>query len=179
MLWGTYVQNLTDICWVGRHQDPYQRSITLLVLMMIMDIADWGCCPWWQRFGLSTHALNIAMFKIWLKSFEFESTKKRTLSKINDISGVVSAGYDDDDGHSWLGLVSLMVNWVFSICSEEAMFEIWLKSVEFKSIKNPCKDQWHCWSWSWTWWGLMLFLTGAGVFDDGWIVLIWSEEVLF
>ena len=38
------------------------------------------------------------------------------------------------------GWVSLMMFWIVSICSEEAMFEIWLKSVEFKGIKNPFKD---------------------------------------
>ena len=36
---------------------------------------------------------------------------------MDDIAGVVAEVYD-----------------------EEAMFEIWLKSVEFKGIKNPFKD---------------------------------------
>ena len=89
----------------------------------------------------------------------------RTLSKMDDISGVF-AGDDDDCGCSWLGLVSLMTFWMVCICSEEALFKIWLKSVEFEGIKNPLKDGWHFWSFCWSWWWLWMFLTGAGVLDD-------------
>ena len=32
---------------------------------------------------------------------------------------------------------------IVSICSQEVMFKIWLKSNEFEGIKNPLKDQWH------------------------------------
>ena len=35
---------------------------------------------------------------------------------------------------------------MISKCPEVAVFEIWLKSVEFKGIKNTLKDGWHCWS---------------------------------
>ena len=31
--------------------------------------------------------------------------------------------------------------WIVYICSEEAMFKIWLKSFEFEGIKNPFKDK--------------------------------------
>ena len=42
--------------------------------------------------------------------------------------------------YSWVGLVSLMTCWIVFICSEEAMFKIWLKSIEVKGIKNPFVD---------------------------------------
>ena len=63
----------------------------------------------------------------------------RTLSKIDDIASSV-ARVVNDYGHSLVGLVSLMTYWIVSICSDEAMFKIWLKSIEVKGIKNPFKD---------------------------------------
>ena len=39
-----------------------------------------------------------------------------------------------------LGLVSLMTFSMVCICYEEAMFKIWLKSVEFEGIRNCLKD---------------------------------------
>ena len=89
----------------------------------------------------------------------------KTLSKILEIAGI-DAGVDDDYWHSWLGLVSSMAFWIVSKCSEEDMFKIWLKSVEFEGIKNPFKDWWHCWRFCWSWWWLFTFLTGSGVLDD-------------
>ena len=38
-----------------------------------------------------------------------------------------------------MGLAPLMMHWIVSICSEEAMFEIWLKSIEVKGIKTLSK----------------------------------------
>ena len=63
----------------------------------------------------------------------------RVLGKINDFVAVVARVYDDY-GHSWLGLVSLMAFWMVCICPEEAMFEIWLTSVECEDIKNGLED---------------------------------------
>ena len=143
--WGSYVQNLVEIRWVWRHQEPCRRSMTfqvflqelLLELMIIRYNPDWGWCHWWC-FGLS----RCTMRKLWLKSGGNLLSLKasRTLSKINDIAQVV-AGDDDDYGHSWLGLVSLMMYWIVSICSEEAMFKILWKSNEFEGIKSFFKDQ--------------------------------------
>ena len=54
------------------------------------------------------------------------STKaSTTASKINDSSGVLAGVDDDFDVPDW--------GW--------GMFIIWLKSLEFKGIKNPLKDQ--------------------------------------
>ena len=36
-----------------------------------------------------------------------------------------------------MGLMSLMTFWIVYECFEEAMFKIWLKSVEFEGNKNP------------------------------------------
>ena len=142
------------IRWVLRFHEPFQRSMTLqeflLELMMIMDIPDWGWCPW-SHFELSLCALKRLCFKFGWNLLSLKAP--RTLSKINDITGVV-AGVDDDYGYSWLGLVSLMMYCIVYIYSEEAMFKIWLKLVEVKDIKNPFKDWWHCWSCCWSWWWL-------------------------
>ena len=54
-----------------------------------------------------------------------------------------------------------MTFWMVSICPEGAMFKIWLKSVEFKGIKNSLKDGWHCWRFGGCW----RFLTGADILD--------------
>ena len=60
-----------------------------------------------------------------------------------------------------------MTFWMVCICSEEAMFKIWLKSVEFESIKNTLKDQGHYWRLGGHW----RFLTGADVLDHDWDVV--------
>ena len=60
------------------------------------------------------------------------------------------------------GLVSLMTFWMVFICPEEAMFKIWLKSVEFEGIKNGLKDGGHCWEFGGRW----RFLAGADVLDE-------------
>ena len=52
------------------------------------------------------------------------------------------------------------------IVSEEAMFKIWLKSVEFEGIKNTLKDQGHYWRFG----GHRRILTGADVLDHDWDV---------
>ena len=118
----------------------------LLEFSMIKDIPEWCLCPWWQ-FWLSPCALRKLCLKIGWNLLSLKAS--RTISKIDDITWVVA----DDNGHSWLGLVSLMTFWIVSICPEEAMFEIWFKSVECKGIKNPFKDWWHA--------GVV-----AGVYDD-------------
>ena len=129
----------------------------LLESMMIMDIPDWGWCPWW-RFGWSAYDLRKLCLKFGWNLLSLKAS--RTLSKMDDISGVF-AGVDDDFGCSWLGLVSLMTFWMVCTCPEEAMFKIWLKYVEFESIKNSLKDGWHCWRFGGCW----RFLTGADVLD--------------
>ena len=77
------------------------------------------------------------MFKIWLKSVEGAGIK--TLSRIDDIAGVV-AGVEEDYGHSWLGFVSLVMVSIVKICSEDAVYKFWFKSVDVKGIKNSLKD---------------------------------------
>ena len=88
MLWRSYVQKLVEICWVWRHQEPCKRWMTFpkfwLELMMIVDIPDWGWCPWW-RFGWSAYALKKLCFKFGWNMFSLEAS--RTLSKIIDITG--------------------------------------------------------------------------------------------
>ena len=149
----------------------------LLELMMIADVPDWGWWPWW-RFGWSSYALRKPFLKVGWNLLSLKAS--RTLSKMDDISGVF-AGVDDDCwcGCSWLVLVSLMTFLVVCMCSEGAPFKIWLKSVEFEGIKNPLKDGWHFWSFCWCWWWLWMFLTWAGVLDDVLDVLhmLWGSPV--
>ena len=52
-----------------------------------------------------------------------------------------------------------MTLWMVCKYPEQAMFKIWLKSVEFEVIKNTFKDGWHCWRFG----GFLTFLTGADV----------------
>ena len=108
--------------------------------MMIMDIPDWGWCPWW-RFGWSAYALRKLCLKVDWNLLSLKAS--RSPSKIDDIVAEL-AGVNDDYGHPWLGLVSLMTLWMVCICPEEAKLKIWLKSVEFEGIKITLKDQWHC-----------------------------------
>ena len=63
----------------------------------------------------------------------------RTLSKIDDIAGVV-AGVEEDYGYSWFGFVSLVMVSIVEICSEDALYKFWFKSVDFEGIKNSLKD---------------------------------------
>ena len=133
--------------------------MTLLQLLlesrMIMDIPDLGWCPWWN-FGWSAFALRKLSLKFGWNLLSLKAS--RSPSKIDDIAAVV-AGVYEDYGHSWLGMVSLMLFWMVSICPEGAMFKIWLKSAEFKGIKNSLKDGWHCWRFGGCW----RLLMGAGV----------------
>jgi len=76
----------------------------LLELMAIMDLLDWGWCPWWQ-FGLLRCALTKLCLKFGWNQFSLKAS--RTLSKMDDIAGV-----DKDHGCSWLELVSLMTFWM-------------------------------------------------------------------
>ena len=48
--------------------------------------------------------------------------RSRSPSKINDIAAVADGVYDDY-GHSWLGLVSLMMFLMVFTCPEEVVFE--------------------------------------------------------
>ena len=141
----------------------------------------WHCCICWWSLGWLWTFLNFAgALYIWQCGLPRYALRKlclklgwnllslkasRTLSKIDDISGVFD-GIDDDCGCSWLGLMSLMTFWMVCLCSEEAMLKIWLNSYEFEGIKIPLKDGWHFWSFCWSWWWLWMFLTGAGVLDD-------------
>ena len=61
----------------------------------------------------------------------------------------------------WGGYVWKISIWVVHICSVEAMFKIWLKSVGFEGIKNPLKYWWIYFSL----WGMWMFLTRAGVIE--------------
>ena len=134
----------------------------MLELMMIVDVPDWGWCPWW-RFGWSVYALKKLCLKFGWNLMSLKAS--RTLSKMEDVSGVF-AGVYDDCGCSWLGLMSLMTFWMICKCPEEAMFKIWLKSVEFEVIKNLLRDGWHRWRFG----GCLTFLTGADVLDHDWDV---------
>ena len=129
-----------------------------------------------EGFGWSAYALRNPCLKFGWNLLSLKAS--RTLSKMDDISGVF-AGDDDDCGCSWLGLVSLMTFWMVCICSEEALFKIWLKSVEFEGIMNPLKDGWHFWSFCWRWWWLWMFLTGAGVLDDvlDGLHIVWGSPI--
>ena len=104
MPWGSYVWNLVEICWVWRHQDNPQRLMTLLQLllesMMIMDIPDRGCCPWW-RFGWSSYALRKLCLKFGWNLLSLKVS--RMVSKMEDIAGSL-----EDAGGSWLVLMSLI-----------------------------------------------------------------------
>ena len=73
----------------------------LLELMMIVDVPDWGWCPWWC-FGLSRYALRKPCLKFGWNIMSLKAS--RTLSKIDDYAGGL-----EDAGGSWLVLVSLMV----------------------------------------------------------------------
>ena len=64
----------------------------------------------------------------------------RPPSKINDNAAVADGVYDDY-GHSWLGLVSLMMFLMVCICPVKAKIKIWLKSDEFEGIKITLKDR--------------------------------------
>ena len=99
------------------------------------------------------------MFKIWLKSDKFEGIKNPVEDRWHFWNSCWRWWWF---WHSWLGLVSLMTLWMVCICSEEALFKIWLKSVEFEGIKNGLKDGWHCWRCGGRW----RFLTGAEVLDQ-------------
>ena len=59
---------------------------------------------------------------------------------IDDFVAVV-AGVNGDYGDSRVGLVSFMMFLMVCICPEDAMFKIWLKSVDFEGIKITLKDQ--------------------------------------
>ena len=131
-----------------------------------IDVPDWGWCSWWH-YGWSAYSLMELYLKFGWNLLSLKAS--RTLSKMDDISGVF-AGVDDDCGCTWLGLVSLMTFWMVCICPQEAMFKIWLKSDEFEGIKNPLKDGWHFWSFCWSWWWLWMFLLeDAG---GSWLVLV-------
>ena len=101
------------------------------------------------------------MFKIWLKSDEFQGIKNPVKDRWHFKNSCWSWWWF---WRSWLGLVSLMTLWIVSKCPEGALFKIWLNSVEFKGIKNTLKDGWHCWRFGGCW----TFLTGAGVLDHDW-----------
>ena len=45
-----------------------------------------------------------------------------------------------------------MTLWMVCMLPEEAMFEIWCKSVKFEGIKNTFKDGWNGWRFEWSWW---------------------------
>ena len=107
------------------------KIMTLLELLleskMIRYIPDLGCCPWWH--------LNI-----------------KTACK----------GW----WHCWSCCWSLLGLWTFlietgilvdvlyclHICSKEALFNMWLKSVKDKGVKNSFKEWWHCWNCWWNSW---------------------------
>ena len=89
-------------------------------------VPDRGWSPWWH-FGWWPHALMELCLKFGWHLMSLKAS--RTPSKNNDIlDGVVA---------------SLMMFWMVWTCHEGALLKIWLKSVEFKGIKNSLKDWWH------------------------------------
>ena len=148
----------------------------LLGLMMTMDIPYWGWCPW-TYFGLFPYVLQeLHMFKTWLKSVEVKDIKIPFKDWWHCSRCLWSWWWL---GHSWMGLVSLMTHWIGFICSEEAMFEIWLKFIKVKGIKNPFKYWWYGWSCCWSWRGLWMLLTGASVLHDvlDCLYMLWGSHV--
>ena len=86
----------------------------LLDSMLIMDIPDWGWCPWW-RFEWSPYAPRKQCLQFGWNLFSLKAS--RSPSKIDDIAAVFAGDYEDY-GHSRLGLVSMMTFWMVCICSE-------------------------------------------------------------
>ena len=116
--------------------------------MRNLDVPDWGFCTLWH-FWWYTYALQKVCLKFGWNLLSLKASLTRTLSKIDDITGVVAF---------------LMVH----ICSAEALFEIWLKSFEFEGIKNSLIDRWYCWRFGGCW----RLLTGADVLDHDWNVFL-------
>ena len=123
MLLGSYVINLVKHCWVRRHKETFQRLMTLLELllelMMIMDIADLGWCPW-RYFGLSRYTLRKLGLKFCWNLVDLKTS--RILSKIDDIARVVMEFILIWYWHSWPDLVSLMMLLFVWVCSDGALF---------------------------------------------------------
>ena len=70
----------------------------MLESMMIIDIPDWGLCPWWH-FKWSAYALRKLSLKFGQNVLSLKAS--RSPSKINDIAAVF-AGVSNDFEHSFL-----------------------------------------------------------------------------
>ena len=137
-----------------------QRWMTLLEVWRMLGIPDWGWCPWWH-YGWSTNVLRELCLKFGWNPISLKASK----NPVKDRWHFKNSGWSWWwFWHSWLGLMSLMTLWIVCKYPEEALFKIWLNSVEFKDIKNTLKDGWLCWRFGGCW----KFLTGNGVIDHDW-----------
>ena len=86
-----------------RHQEPCQRWMTFQEFLVELDddfdVPDWGWCHWWH-YGWFANALGELCLKFGWNPMNLKAS--RTLSKIDDISGIL-AGDDDDFGVPDLG----------------------------------------------------------------------------
>ena len=62
------------------------------------DVPDWGWCPWWH-YGWSANALSELFLKFGWNPMNLKAS--RTLSKIDDISGILVGDDDDFDVPDW------------------------------------------------------------------------------
>ena len=97
--------------------------VLLLELMMIMDIPE--------RSGVFNGVLD-GPHMLWASLLKFSKNLlslmvSRTLKNIDYIAEV-----DEDHGHYWLRLVSLVTFCMLAKCSEKSMLKIWVKSVDFE-----------------------------------------------
>ena len=63
----------------------------------------------------------------------------RSPSKIDYIAAIVARDYDDDYGHSWPGLVSLITIWMVCICPEGAEYEFGWNLLSLEASRSPSK----------------------------------------
>ena len=87
----------------------------LMELIRNMGIPYWGWCHWWW-LGLLRDALRKLCLKFDGNLLSFKGS--RSLSKIDDIGGV-----DEDQGCSWLVLVTLTTFWMVPVFAWSLSFK--------------------------------------------------------
>ena len=123
---------MIEIYWVCRHQEPFQRLITLLELLLefkvIIEILDWGWCLWWH-FGLSPYGLKAS----------------RTPSRINNISRIIAGVDDEFDVPYWGWCPWWQFAWSTNYLSRVLHFEFWSgrynTNIQKFLPKNPSRYQ--------------------------------------
>ena len=173
MTWGSIAKNLVGFWWVwsikNSLKDWWHFKSSCLSWW-------WFWCSWLELVSLMTFWIVYtcpegAMFKFWLKSIEFKGIKN-PLKEWWHLSSFCWSWWWFRC--SWLGRVSLMMFWMACISPEGANLIIWLKSVEFKGIKNFLKDRWHFYSSCWIWWGFWCSWLGW----CPWWRFVWSAYAL-